>query len=161
MKDHNPGIICLQETKLGNTSFNPGLNYDMYHSVPPPGERAHGGAAIIINKAIHHSVIQLNSPLQVVAVNAMLGKYITICSIYLPGAVGFTKLELQNLLNQLPPPFLLLGDFSAHNPLWGGNDLDSYGGIVEDILNTNNIILFNNGSVTYNNFHRRRLPTFT
>ena len=56
MKDHNPGIICLQETKLGNTSFNPGLNYNIYHSVPPPGERAHGGAAIIINKNIHHSV---------------------------------------------------------------------------------------------------------
>ena len=77
----------------------------------------------------------------------------TICSIYLPGAIGFTNSDLQNLINQLPPPFLLLGDFNAHNPLWGGNDLDGYGRIVENILNINDIILYNDGSMTYHNIH--------
>ena len=153
MKDNNPGIICLQETKLGNTTFNPGLNYNIYTSTPPPGDRAHGGAAIIISKGIQHSIVRLNSPLQAVAVKAIMGKCITICSVYLPGAVGFTNLDLQNLINQLPPPFLLLGDFNAHNPLWGGNNLDVYGSIVEDILNTNDVILCNDGSVTYHNIH--------
>ena len=120
IRDRNPGIICLQETKLGNTAFNPGLDYDIYTSAPPPGDRAHGGAAIIINKGIQHSTVRLNSHLQAVAIKAMLGKAITICSIYLPGAVGFTNLAIQNLIDQLPPPFLLLGDFNAHSPMWGG-----------------------------------------
>ena len=153
MHDFNPGIVCLQETKLGNASFHPGMNYVIYNSTPPPGDRAHGGAAIITSKSIQHSEIYLNSPFQAVAVSAVLGKRITICSIYLPGVIGFTKNDLQNLINQLPPPFLLLGDFNAHNPLWGGNDLDNFGGIVEDILNTNDIILLNNGSMTYHNIH--------
>ena len=153
MKDHNPGIICLQETKLGNAYFNPGLNYSIYNSMPPPGDRAHGGAAIIINKSIQHSVIQLNSPFQVVAIKALLGRAITICSIYLPGADGYTNTDLQNLIDQLPPPFLLLGDFNAHNPLWGGNVLDVYGTIVENILNTNDVILYNDGSMTYHHIH--------
>ena len=153
IKDHNPGIVCLQETKLGNTNFNPGLNYNICNSVPPPGDRAHGGAAIIVNKAIHHTVVQLNTPLQAVAVRAILDKAITICSIYLPGADGFTNNSLQNIIDQLPTPFLLLGDFNAHNPLWGGNDRDIYGNIVENILNTNDIILCNDGSMTYHNIY--------
>ena len=129
------------------------MNYSIYNSEPPPGDRAHRGAAIIINKAIQHSVVQLNSPFQVVAIKAILGKAITICSIYLPGAVGFTNNNLQNLINQLPSPFIILGDFNAHNPLWGGNDRDVYGNIVENILNVNDIILFNDGSMTYHNIH--------
>ena len=129
------------------------MNYSIYNSEPPPGDRAHGGAAIIINKAIQHSVVQINSPFQVVALKTILGKAITICSIYLPGAVGFTYNNLQNLIDQLPSPFIILGDFNAHNPLWGGNDRDIYGNIVENILNVNDIILFNDGSMTYHNIH--------
>ena len=121
--------------------------------MPPPGDRSHGGAAIIVNKAIQHSVIQLRSPLQVVAIKAILGKAITICSIYLPGADGFTNHSLQDLINQLPTPFLLLGDFNAHNPLWGGTNRDMYGSIVENILNANDIVLYNDGSMTYHNIH--------
>ena len=134
MHDYNPGIVCLQETKLGNASFHLGMNYEMYNSAPLPGDRAHGGAAIIVNKSIQHSVLSINSPLQAVAVNAMLGKGLKICSVYLPGAVGFSRNDLQNLINKLPNPFLLLGYFNAHNPLWGGNDLDTSGRIIEDIL---------------------------
>ncbi|KJV98875.1 hypothetical protein RAMDARK_1872 [Rickettsia amblyommatis str. Darkwater] len=27
--------------------------------------------------------------------------------------------ELQGLVGQLPQPFLILGDFNAHHPMWG------------------------------------------
>ena len=67
MHEYNPGIICLQETKLGNSFFNPGLNYTIFNSPPPVGVRAHGGAAIIVNKSLQHSTIQLNTTLQAVA----------------------------------------------------------------------------------------------
>ena len=51
-RDHNPGIICLQETKLGNENYNPGLNYSMYRSPPPVSDHAKGGAAITVKKSI-------------------------------------------------------------------------------------------------------------
>ena len=42
LRDNNPGVICLQETKLGPEMFNPGLNYNIFSSAPPAGDRAHG-----------------------------------------------------------------------------------------------------------------------
>nr|CAI5817414.1 unnamed protein product [Callosobruchus analis] len=32
--------------------------------------------------------------------------------------------ELEAILSQLPVPFILAGDFNAHNPLWGSERLD-------------------------------------
>ena len=155
--DHNPGIICLQETKLGNHSFNPGLNYIIYNSVPPLNDRAKGGAAIILKKSLQHSVLALNTNLQAVAIQCIFDKQLTICSLYLPPDLNFTVNEIQDLINQLPAPFLLLGDFNAHNPLWGGANLDAKGKIVEEILDTNPITLYNDGSMTFHNIHCNQL----
>ena len=151
--DFNPGIICLQETKIGNILYNPGLNYSMYHSPPPPGDVAHGGSAVIIHKSLQHSVLNLKTSLQAVAVEVILDKQITICSLYLPPKCGFTENDIQSLINELPRPFLLLGDFNAHNPLWGGNVLDSEGKLIEELLDNNPISLYNDGSMTYHNIH--------
>ena len=48
MHDHNPGIVCLQETMLGTELFNPGLNYNIFDCAAPVGGCANGGAAAII-----------------------------------------------------------------------------------------------------------------
>ena len=151
MHDHNPGIVCLQETKLGTKPYNPGLNYNIFRSVPPPGNYAHGGAAILIRKSLQHSPVQLNTRLQAVAVKAYTGKAVTICSLYLPPSENFSENDILNLLNQLPQPYLVLGDFNAHNPLWGGNTLDAKGKIIDDIVTANAISLLNDGSMTYHN----------
>ena len=55
------------------------------------------------------------------------------------------------MLGQLPSTFLLLGDFNAHNPLWGGDILDSEGMVIEDIIN--NVVLLNDGPMTYHNLY--------
>ena len=151
LHDCNPGVVCLQETQLGNEVYNPGLNYAMYTSVPPPGNRAHGGAAIIVKKSLQHSPITLNTMLQAVAVTVILRKPITVCSLYLPPGCGFDKGDIELLISQLPSPFFILGDFSAHNPLWGGNILDNAGKVIDDIIQNNNITLYNDGSMTYHN----------
>ena len=36
-------VMCLQETKLGNKPYNPGLNYSFHRSPQLLGERAQGG----------------------------------------------------------------------------------------------------------------------
>ena len=144
LRDSDPGVICLQETKLGPELFHPGLNYNIFSSAPPAGDCAHGGAAIIV-----HSPLPVVTDLQAVALTVVLDKQITICSIYLPPHAAFTNADIQSLLDQLPSPFLLLGDFNAHNPLWGGDILDSEGKVIED----NNVVLLNDGMMTYHNLY--------
>ena len=136
---------------LGNYTFNPGLDYKIFNSPPPAGERAHGGAAIIVNKSLQHSLISLNTTLQSVAVSVLFDRMITVCSLYLPPDLDFNISDIQNLIDQLPAPFLLLGDFNAHNPLWGGQILDNKGKVIEDLLDSNDITIFNDGSMTFHN----------
>ena len=83
----------------------------------------------------------------------VLNKPITICNIYIPPSYHVASQEFQNLIDQLPSPFILLGDFNAHNPLWGGNRMDSKGEMIEKIMIDNNLSLFNDGSKTFHNMH--------
>ena len=138
---------------LGNSLFNPGLNYEIYSVNPEVDHRAHGGVAIIINKSVHHSSIPLNTTLQAVAVRVCFEKEITICSLYLPPRSGFSLNDIQALFRQLPSPVLLLGDFNSHNPLWGGNNLDPEGRIVEDFIHINDLSLYNDGEMTFHNVY--------
>ena len=153
MNEIDPGAVCLQETKLGDKDFNFGLNYCFYRSPPPDSERAKGGAAIIVKKSVQQSTVVLNTTLQAVAARILFNRFLTICSVYLPPDCDFSHRDLQDLIDQLPTPFLLLGDFNAHNPLWGSVSLDDKGKIIEELLDKNPISLFNDGRNTYHNIH--------
>ena len=112
-----------------------------------PRDDPHGGVAIIVRKSIQHHTINLNTVLQAVAVRACFEREITICSVYLPPRSGFSLNDIQTLVNQLPPPFLILGDFNSHNPLWGGNILDAKGRIIDDLIQNNKRIVTEEQSI--------------
>ena len=78
LHDLDPGILCLQELKLGPLPYNHGLNYSFHRCNPPPGVRAKGGAGVIVKKSIQHSLLQLHTTLQAVAVQCTLHKQITV-----------------------------------------------------------------------------------
>ena len=59
--------------------------------------------------------------------------------------------DLDNLVNQLPAPFLFIGDFNAHSDSWGCSSSNSLGNKVEHLLESSNICLLNDKSPTY--FH--------
>ena len=109
----------------------------------------------MVNQALQHSVVNLDTDLQAVAVRILFSKFITVCSLYLPPDCNFNVNDLQSLTDQLPSPFLLLGDFNAHNVLWDRSFLnaDFKGRILEDFLDANPISIFNDGSPTYHNVH--------
>ena len=63
-------------------------------------------------------MLTFDSPLHAHAVAATitLNKTFTISSIYLTPGESISKLSLEKLIDQLPKPFLLVGDFNAHSP---------------------------------------------
>jgi len=91
----------------------------------------------------------LHTSLQTVAVRATCFKTVTICSVYLPPSLKWRKADTEDLVNQLPPPVLILGDFNAHSTDWGCTNTDSKGKVIEDFLLQSNLSILNNGSSTY------------
>ena len=88
--------------------------------------------------------------MQAVAVKASLHKTITVCNVHIPPHFNVAQNDLDNLVNQLPAPFLFIGDFNAHSDLWGCPSSNSLGNKVEH-LESSNICLLNDKLPTY--FH--------
>ena len=165
IRDCNVSVVAVQETKLAAEPFNPGINYAFHRSPPVIGERAKGGTGFIIHRSIKHNVLQLNTSLQACAIRAFIGKSITLCSLYLDpdlesylfDDVGNRRPlllnDLQSLVDQLPQPFILMGDFNAKNVLWGENYNDRWGQIIEQLLDANDVILLNDGTHTRFDLH--------
>ena len=141
-KTYTP-IVALQDCKLGEEQLSP-RGYALLKGNCPAGE-----AALLINQRVVHTELTLNSPLHAVAATITLDKTFTICSIYLTLGETITKLNLENLLDQLPRPFLLLGDFNAHSPLWGDSRRDGWGKLIESFLQDNDLILLNSKSPNF------------
>ena len=145
-------IFCLQETLLKPSDNFTVRNFHIYTTYGTNvHDRASGGSTILVRHGIIHSQIKLNSTLQATAVRLTLHKTITICSLYLPPNAQITIQDLNNLYKQLPSPSIILGDFNGHSPLWGSDDQNERGDVIEDFINKNNLCIYNNGTNTF--FH--------
>lgn len=113
VKKDKPFCICLQELKIYHRKFSLPENFICYLS------SKEGETGILINRNTPHKLISLQSKLSVVALTIFLPKKYTICSIYLPHSAKANKNELKDLLNQLPKPLIIVGDFNSRHPLWG------------------------------------------
>ena len=81
-KEHNAAAICLQETKLGDSSPKISSNYIFHRSPPLTGIRAHGGTGIIVHKSVNHRIVQLNTILQACAVQIFILSG-SLCALYI------------------------------------------------------------------------------
>lgn len=144
-----PTAFCLQETHLKESDNVSLKGYNMYSTFSKVDERAAGGSSIFVKDNVIHSTVQLTTDLQAVAIRLSLDKTITLCSIYIPPNSIIDKAKLKNLTDQLPSPFILMGDFNAHNPLWGSKSHNIKGKIIEDFVSQEGLCIFNDGSNTY------------
>ena len=120
IKETNTNCLCLQETKLqpdANFVIKKFKSY-LNNKDIEEGQHAHGGVAIFVRNFISSYRINLETELQAVAVSVKFRKRITLCSLYLPPGEPVSKRDMENLLQQLPKPFMILGDFNAHHHVW-------------------------------------------
>ena len=152
-QEKNPSVLCVQETKLQDKIDITLNNYKILRK-DSKSDIASGGVALLINTSFLHSELPLDTPLQAIAARVSLHKTVTICSLYLPPASPeniIRKQDLIHLISQLPPPFIIMGDFNGHSPLWGSNDENTRGQMIQSVFEELDICLFNNGSPTYIN----------
>lgn len=146
----NPQIISLQETHFKQQHQISTLkNYAIYRKDRLDGNQAWGGVALFVKDSIYSQEIPLITNMEAIAVKIYNPHILTICSIYIPPNAVFSQQELVQLLEQLPKPFIITGDFNGHNSVWGSERTDNRGRLLENIF-TDEVIL-NTGSPTYFN----------
>ena len=94
--------------------------------------------------------IHLQTSLQVKAVRIELQRPYTVASIYLPPHDPFEQ-ELRIVLEQLPTPFILLGDFNGRNRVWGDTVSHRRGLDLESIFQEREVAILNDDTPTH--FH--------
>ena len=144
-----PSVFCLQETFLKPNDTFTLKSFNVYNHIHLDCLRASGGSSLLVHSTLPQRQIKLKTDLQAVAVSVTLEKEITFCSVYIPPSYLLRSEQLTSLLQQLPSPYMLVGDFNGHNVLWGCNDNDPRGELIEDFITKNDICLMNDKSNTY------------
>jgi exonuclease III len=127
-------VMCLQETHFTNQKVHVLRTYQAFCKNRAIRERASGGVSIYVKDDILCTKISLETTLEAIAVSLYLPtQKLTVCNVYLPPNATITVLELSMLIEQLPRPFVLLGDFNAHNVIWGSNRTDTRGEMLESL----------------------------
>lgn len=134
LDQHHPIAFCLQETHLNNSHSNILRRFQVFRRDRPLLSHSSGGVAIVVQPSTPCVEVPLNTTLEAVAVRVLLDRLITVCSLYIPPSYPVSREELESLHDQLPQPALILGDFNAHNPLWGSRRRDTRGLMIERFL---------------------------
>ena len=112
IKNHNPNVLCIQETKLPNKDFVI-KGYQEFHHIHTDGLIACGGTSFFVKKSVIHSKIPLNTKLQAVAIRATFHKTITICSVYIPPDSNPSLKDFENLKKTITFTLCIGGRFQC------------------------------------------------
>ncbi len=146
VQEHKPAALCLQETFLKQNDTISIKHHTIFNKIYSEGDKAQGGVSIIVNNSVPHKELLLNTNLQAVAVRLSLHSTITLCSLYLPPSKPIEEHRLNDLIIQLPTPYILIGDFNAHNIIWGCNNTNQRGLQIENFISDNSLSYMNDPS---------------
>ena len=107
------------------------------------------GNLILIRKVIAFTPITISSNINALAVRAGLDVLTAICSLYLNLNEMLDPVQLNNLISELPKPFILVGDFNARNTFWHDSKSISRGNLVLDTVLDRQLHIMNGTSPTH------------
>jgi hypothetical protein len=104
--------------------------------------------ALYVHNSTPFSEIPLQTNIQAIAIKINIHRVFSICSIYISRSHELSKQSLTALIQQLPRPFVLVGDFNSYNILWGCPTTDTRGRELESFIIDNQLNVLNNGAPT-------------
>lgn len=147
LQQHCPVVVALQEIKTKKEKDRNKMDRRRYEwrFCFKPSDGFSSGAALGVLKDVPHRFLDVRGPLQVVAARVEWPVAATFASIYICREDGRAEIEekLDQLIQQLPGPIVLLGDFNAHSPLWGGTYIDARGRAIEEVISKYQLIVIN------------------
>ena len=157
LADCAPACICLQETMLGDCRAEPPRGFRMFTGGVHPGGGHSWGVAILVQESYPHTRHVLRTTLPAVAIRLHLDRLYTVCCLYLPPNETISRDALEDLLQQLPRPFFLLGDFNARHTCWGDTSVNARGRLIESLLLNSRVDILNDGKPTHFHFQTNTL----
>lgn len=150
LEEYNPFIICLNETHLSSNQ-NPNINN--YKSYSLSGTRATnvqecGGVSILVKSNLPHKVIDMNSELQTIAIEVNYPIKCSIISTYLRPSEFLNRVDLENFFENVPKPWIWVGDFNAHHDEWFSDYINQKGGVLFEYANDEDLTLLNTNTPT-------------
>ena len=153
--EYSPAVICLQETKLSvevercqnDTSRLPShvkfKGYTPYFKCIPSGQN---GLAIYVKNGIIHTPVSIKTRLQALAVRLTYqGKEFIVSNHYTSshndGVPSWSQFD--HIARQFDKPYVMCGDFNAHNTLWSHNKTDKRGEALEKFMFKNDLGILN------------------
>jgi len=112
-------------------------------------EKASGGSTIHVDKSYPTDILDITYIFKVTAITIHLKEKLTLCNIYLSNQQQFDTDQLENIIKQLPQPFIFVGDFNSHYTLWDCKNTNARGKKIEKLLY--NIFLLNDNSPIHYN----------
>lgn len=147
--DIHIAILCETWLKSKNK-----FNVRGYEIVRLDSGNNHNGVAILVHHSLQFTKIDTfyDDSLQNLAIRLTYGnnKQLTVVSFYSPGNCQptFSKVKLQNLIDSIPGPLFIAGDFNANNLAWGSISTDVRGREVLEVIDENNLVFLNDGDKT-------------
>jgi len=142
---HDPSIIALAETWL-----RPGYTFKIkgYTCIRDDRSDGYGGVALLVKQNLYN-IKRINiTPSSNFSIVAILVFDVCFVSIYIPYPSSQTYLELSNILNSLPKPICILGDFNTQHRSWGSSISSVNSDELLDIIDNHNLCVLNTGSST-------------
>ena len=134
-----PAAICLQETMLKPEHTPTFKHYSAYYKNNIQG---HGGVCILVKNNFIHSQVHFQADLEAVAVCITINnKAYTVASVYFPPSGTLNELAFDRTIKSFSSRYLVLGDFNGHGHLWGANQENECGKVVEKLIDSHNLIL--------------------
>ncbi|GFU05663.1 putative RNA-directed DNA polymerase from transposon X-element [Trichonephila clavipes] len=133
IRQYHPVCVALQETFLKSCDNTKIRRYGCVRK-DTEGPSVSGGVCIFTSLDVPSSALPLHTSLQAVAVRIHSTSLITVCCLYLPLNTVIHQHDLNNLVDQLPAPFIILGDFNGHSTLWGTTKTNPRGRQIEQVL---------------------------
>lgn len=148
---NNPDIILLQETRLKPQENYLFKNFILHRKDIHDSPIARGGVLVAVKNNIYSEPVHLQTNLQAAAVTIRNPVRMTFCSIYLHQTDDISEDTLTHLIQQLPTPYIISGDFNAHNTLWRSQTTNIRGQNIEKFLHKTDVVLLNTGKNTHFN----------
>lgn len=150
VQEYQPIILALQEIhRVSETTMDStiGRKYKWHKTA---GTSLYHSVAIGVLADIPAVRLNITTDLPIVGVRLDLPIAVSALSVYLPnGKLPNLRERLQDALDQIPGPIIMLGDINGHHQSWGDKKTDARGCCVMDLACGNDLVVLNDGSPTF------------